>query len=298
MATMNYILCRCVFHVGLAGRTNVHSWLLGTMLLLDTSVATAALPVEQKSGIDALASKVHLVTSPYQRGTVKIRVLLPDDIKPLVRYRCLYVLPVEAGDQHRYGDGLRACRDANIHNRYQLICVAPTFSDLPWYADHPTDPQLRQESHFIKFVVPFVDQHYPVIRAARGRLLVGFSKSGWGAWSLLLRNPKLFERAAAWDAPLMLDRPDRYGMGPIFGSQANFTHYQISRLLASRAALLTDSSRLCLMGFGNFRDHHQRAHALMDKLRIRHSYADGPEREHTWNSGWLVEAVQELVSDR
>ena len=51
---------------------------------------------------------------------------------------------------------------------------------------------------------------------------IGFSKSGWGAFSLLLRHPEVFGRAAAWDAPLMLEQPNRYGMGAVFGSQENF----------------------------------------------------------------------------
>ena len=33
---------------------------------------------------------------------------------------------------------------------------------------------------------------------ARGRMLVGYSKSGWGAFTLLLRHPGVFSRAAAY----------------------------------------------------------------------------------------------------
>ena len=40
--------------------------------------------------------------------------------------------------------------------------VAPTFSHLPWYADHPTKPEIRQETYFLKVVVPFIDKTYPV----------------------------------------------------------------------------------------------------------------------------------------
>ncbi len=241
--------------------------------------------------------KVHLVTSPYQRGTTKIRVLLPDHYKPTAHYRCLYVLPVEAADQQHYGDGLQECLNTNVHNRYQLICVAPTFSDLPWYADHPTDLQRRQETHVTQFVLPYVEQRYAVVHAPQGRLLVGFSKSGWGAFSLLLRNPKLFGRAAAWDAPLMQQRPDQYGMGPIFGSQDNFEHYQITRLLTTNAPQLDAHHRLVHAGYGNFRDHHQRAHAMMTQLGIGHAYTDGPPRKHDWHSGWLPDVVQRLVAE-
>ena len=71
---------------------------------------------------------------------------------------------------------------------------------------------LHQEKYLLEDVLPLVEGSYPVETGPDGRLLVGFSKSGWGAWSLLLRHPGVFGKAAAWDAPLMQDAPDRFGM--------------------------------------------------------------------------------------
>jgi enterochelin esterase-like enzyme len=76
-----------------------------------------------------------------------------------------------------------------------------------------------------------VERTYPARAAAGGRLLLGFSKSGWGAWTLLLRHPERFAKAAAWDAPLMLDAPGKYGSGPIFGTPENFERYRLTRLV-------------------------------------------------------------------
>lgn len=56
--------------------------------------------------------------------------------------------------------------------------VAPTFSQVPWYADHPTDLKIRQETYFINVVLPLVEQTYPAQKSPDGRLLLGFSKSG------------------------------------------------------------------------------------------------------------------------
>src|SRR5262245_2541048 len=156
---------------------------------------------------------VHEVRSPYQAGTTQIRVLRPAQVAKGKQYPVVYVLPVEAGTESRYGDGMREVQRLDLHNKFGAVFVAPTFSHLPWYADHPTKPEVRQESYFLKVVVPFIDKTYPVRAEAEGRLLLGFSKSGWGAWSLLLRRPDLFSRAAAWDAPLMLDKPGKYRSG-------------------------------------------------------------------------------------
>ena len=129
----------------------------------------------------------------------------------------------------------------------------------------------------------------------RGDCCSGFSKSGWGAFSLLLRRPDVFSKAAAWDAPLMMAQPNRFGMGEIFGTQANFEKYQITSLLEKNSRALQDSDRLILLGFGSFRDQHVQAHALMKKLGIRHEYRDGPQRKHDWHGGWVAEAAELLV---
>jgi hypothetical protein len=238
---------------------------------------------------------VHLLRSEYQSDETRISVLLPnggDDTRP---YRSLYVLPVEARDGQRWGSPLEEVKKHDLHNLHRLACVFPTFSDLPWYADHSSDPAIRQESYLLEVVIPWVEENFPVMAERDGRLLVGFSKSGWGAYSLLLRHPDVFGRAAAWDAPLAEDRPLRYGMGPIFGGQENFERYRILGLLEKRADSLQGSPRLVLTGYDNFRTHHLTAHGRMDELGISHVWRDGPKRKHHWNSGWLAEAVELLA---
>jgi S-formylglutathione hydrolase FrmB len=211
------------------------------------------------------------------------------------KYPVVYVLPVEAGTESRYGDGLTEVRKRDLHNKFGAVFVAPTFSHLPWYADHPTQPEVRQESYILKVVVPVIDKTYPVRAEAGGRLLLGFSKSGWGAWALLLRHPDVFGKAAAWDAPLMMDTPGRYGSGDVFGTPDNFEGYRVGKLLADKADQIQTGKRLILLGYGNFRAEHEQAHALLDRLKVGHEYRDGPARKHDWHSGWVEEAVELLV---
>lgn len=240
----------------------------------------------------------HTVESGYQAGSTKIRLLLPDTAKKGTHYPVVYVLPVEARDENRYGDGLLEVWRSGLHRQLPAVFVSPTFSHLPWYADHPSDPAVLQETYLLKVVLPFVESRYPAQAGREGRLLLGFSKSGWGAFSLFLRHPDAFARAAAWDAPLMLDRPGAYGSGDIFGSRANFESYQVTRLLEDRAAELRDRPRLAVLGYGNFRGDHETFHDVLNDLKVPHAYEDGPKREHTWGSGWVPGAVRWLVQGR
>jgi len=243
---------------------------------------------------DNASVSVHLVRSEYQAGETRISVLSPNGGDGPRPYRTLYVLPVEAGDGRQWGNPLEEVKKQDLHNKHGLVCVFPTFSHLPWYADHPHDPTIRQESYLIEVVIPLIEENYPVMSQPEGRLLVGFSKSGWGAYSLLLRHPDLFGRAAAWDAPLTEERPLRYGMGPIFGTGENFERYRILALLEEQAKNFQGAPRLVLTGYDNFRSHHLETHRRMDELGISHVWRDGPKRKHHWNSGWLAEAVDLL----
>lgn len=246
---------------------------------------------------DANGVLVHDVRSPYQDKATQIRVLLPGKREKGKTYPVVYVLPVEAGTEHRYGNGLDEVRTLDLHNTHGAIFVAPTFAHLPWYADHPTRPELRQETDFVKVVVPFIDTHYPVRPGAEGRLLLGFSKSGWGAWSLLLRHPDLFERAVAWDAPLLLDRPGPYGSGDIFGTPENFARYELLARLRELRGQWTDSHRLILPGHANFRREHFDLHRQLTDWQVPHDFVDAGPEKHDWHSGWVEPAVRRLLAD-
>jgi enterochelin esterase-like enzyme len=208
------------------------------------------------------------------------------------------VLPVESQRGTRYGVGLVEVRKHDLHNARSSIFVAPTFSHLPWYADHPSDPAIRQETYLLKVVLPFVENNYPASAFSRDRLLLGFSKSGWGAWSLLLRHPDIFGRAAAWDAPLMMQHVDRYGAPAVFATQEHFDDYRLSDVLTKKSGRLAEGERLILTGYGGFRKHHRQMHDLLIALEIPHTFRDGPERKHDWHSGWIPEAVDLLFAPR
>jgi hypothetical protein len=233
--------------------------------------------------------------SELQAGPTEIRVLLPDRMEAGQRYAVLYVLPVEANRESRYGDGLAEVKRCDIHNKHQLICVAPTFAHLPWYADHPTDKSIRQESYFVNEVVPLVERLYSARADRDGRWLLGFSKSGWGAWSLLARHPDLFGRAAAWDAPVDMPRFDQFGAGQVFRTQEHFETYRLLPALKNCTSLTDKPPRLVLTGYDNFRDQHEAAHKQLDEWKIPHVYRDGPKRKHVWHSGWVEEAVDLLA---
>ena len=258
----------------------------------------------QAASVDENGFRTYRLESPHQAKETTLRFLLPDDFDPTKTYQALYVLPVHEEGVSKHGDGLVEMKKLGYHNLHQLICIAPGFTSKPWFADHDVNPHKKDESHLLKTVIPFVEEHYPVRNDARGRLLIGFSKSGWGAIALLMRNPDLFYRAAGWDIGIRVDT------GPIdeeeratriakdWGTLKNFEANRLSNLVKTRAKELGDEARLFY-----FSTEGKRAiggveiHRLLVENNIPHRYLMEPSRKHNWESGWMPEAMAFLVAE-
>src|SRR5436190_7943770 len=99
------------------------SWLVGALLLGASGGISAEEDAREpqvtvsEGSKDASGFLNHRVSSPFQAGKTTIRVLLPDAVKAGEKYRVIYVLPVEAGLESRYGDGLAEVKKQDLHNK-------------------------------------------------------------------------------------------------------------------------------------------------------------------------------------
>ena len=239
---------------------------------------------ERKDGMDC-----YIIDSGYQVSPASLYVLLPRNFDRTKHYKVLYILPAWGLSK----DGIVEARRLNLVDKYDVICVGPDFVEMCWYADHPERPGMLYDSYLPEVVVPFIDRAYPTVAGPEGRILVGFSKSGVGAVSQLLRHPEVFGRAGSWDAPLMENhtRPEFYGPQEYF-----MQNYRIPGLLNKRADLLrTGPARVAItgLGFGGTPP----AHLLMQKLGIPHYYDDSVQPDHEWASGWFGPLVGVLMAD-
>ena len=244
------------------------------------------------------------VESQFLNGRNKVEVLLPDRWDASRAHRVLYVLPVFPGIGGPWGDGLQVVRQLGFHNQHDLVCVSPAFDTAPFYGTHATDPRIRHEDYMLRVLVPMIDRYYNTFGTASGRLLLGFSKSGWGSFLLTLRNPDVFGYACSFHAPLMMSEKS-FGIwrtAEHYGSREAMSRYVPAVWARTSARAFQDQTRLVLLGRGLlgipwFRDRNGYAfHRLLRKLGIKH-YANGRiNAPHTWNRGWVAPAVDALVS--
>jgi hypothetical protein len=249
-------------------------------------------------------TRIHTFETEYQNGKQEIHVLLPDDYRSSKKYRVLYVLPVEEGFHRKYGYGLGVLKQMNAHNKHDMIIVQMGFEKEPWYGDHASDPRTRQASYLKEFVVPFVEKHYSTMGTPEGRLLFGFSKSGWGAFSLILTYPKFFGYAASWDAPMFFDR-FHYSMERVYGTLRQLETYRPDLLASERRKYFQGKPRLVLTGKRGWGksiptpaggDHTVEMHRLLDKEGIKHVYDDSFRAPHRWNEQWMGPTLEALTA--
>jgi len=267
-------------------------------VLLPDSVLTAA-----KDGLNAS-------TTPSAFASVKSLLL---------------VLPVEPGQGNRYGDGMQLIKELGYHNKQHAVVATPRFSTTPWFCDGDTNINrtayaVKHEAYLHDVVVPLLQAQYcpgcPVD-------LIGFSKSGWGSLSLLLRNPKVYHKASIWDAPSMLSGDyckyltakdtDLWDMMNQFGTCDAWRAYSPFELVPGAGAAFNDSNnpRIFLSGqhyFGNMGtpssgcpgcpyNHTVQMQARMVEAGVAHVYNDALDPgKHAWSTFWLAPALDFLSS--
>ncbi len=240
------------------------------------------------------------VTSDFISGENKVEVLVPDPLVAGRRYPVVYVLPVNAGTRGNWGHPLDEARRYDLANRHQVILVTPSFPILPWFGDNPLDPSLRQNRHVSEAVVPFVDATYPTLATARGRALIGFSKSALGALQLYILEPEKFGAAAVfenwWGVP---DEKQwrEWGFALCYGTRETYDALNPATLFARERTALAAAKRPLAVLIGG-PDARLGTEALLMTLRhhrIPHTELRDMAWGHTWKSTWLPPAFAALL---
>lgn len=240
----------------------------------------------------------------YQNGSHEVRVLVPETYSKARKYRVLYVLPVEADFEEEYGYGLGEFQKLEAHNLHDVILVEAGFEIAPWYGDHASNPRVRQASFMREALVPFIESKYSTLGTSEGRLLIGFSKSGWGAYSLILTYPDFFGYAAAWDAPMFLSDL-HYNMEEVFGTIEQLQRYRPDLLIPRQARFFRNRARLVLAGeklFGTAgpalggMSQTVATHELLVRESIPHHYDDSLSAPHRWDKDWMDPTLEALMS--
>lgn len=223
-----------------------------------------------------------------------IEIVLPDSYPTGGPYPVLYVGQASLTDAR--GNGLLVAKQAGIHNEYGCILVSNTWKSMPWYGTKD-DGSRRYDTHIRWNVLALLDQKYDTLAGRENRLFIGYSKSGWGALSMLLRGPTYFGYAAAWDAPWEMTFGS-WGSGDAFGTEARFAAYDPKQIVAENVAAVDDRERIWISAGTTFLDHHAPMVARLAGLGVPHRARFLPAAEHHWDAAWVTPACRALFDMR
>ncbi|WP_245284178.1 alpha/beta hydrolase-fold protein, partial [Bradyrhizobium sp. Cp5.3] len=248
-------------------------------------------------GVDADGAQLYSVTwSTAGLQPFAVRVLAPDHPSTNVAHSFLYALPVEAGlAQSAWGDGLEQLQRLDVQDRYNATIIEPIFPIAPWYADSTTDPTINYETFMATLLPAWADSNFATT-GTEDNLLIGFSKSGYGALDLLFRHPDVFDAAAAWDFPADMANYTDFGADVNYGTDANFqTNYRLTdAFIDAWKTPFTTENRIWISGYDQFGSDLSDFDALLTSDGVLHTLGTQTYHVHNWFSGWLSGAVAGL----
>lgn len=263
-------------------------------------------------------------TSDYLGSAQNIDVLLPASWSPDTdrRWPVLFVLPEYAGPPTGVFDGMSYVDSDGFADHYDCIVVMPSYSTEPWYGDHGSDTAKQHRTYLMEVVLPFIEANYMGSTERQGRMLIGYSKSGVGAISLIAEFPDVFGFALSWDSPLMMQTSDwpyaNYSIDVALGTEAAWTA-MLPRYLIAANPIGSSYNRILLLGrdagsgdaatgtiFGDDpgtpgrylgAEHTAGFSALLTSLSVNHYIDNTVEYAHAsgWSTAWLIEALVQLV---
>ncbi len=216
-----------------------------------------------------------------------------------VPHNFIYVLPVESGLATDFGDGLDTLASLDAEDQYNLTVIEPTFAEDPWYADNPDNANVQYET-FMTLLQSWVVTNFST-SGTEQNWLIGFSKSGMGAQDLILKHPDLFQLAASWDFPADMSSYDQFGQSSVnaYGTDANFqTNYRLTpAFLDAHKEPFTAENRIWIGGYNSFQTDIADYDASLTSEGILHTTAPSQQMDHSWDGGWVPEALVALAQD-
>jgi pimeloyl-ACP methyl ester carboxylesterase len=250
-------------------------------------------------GTDAEGALLYSVTwdnpglQPFE-----VRVLRPDHPSTDYAHSFLFALPVEPGlAQSTFGSGLDELQKLDAQDQYNATIIEPIFPIDSWYADSSTDLTVNYETFVTKTLTTWVDSNFATTDDEKN-LLIGFSKSGYGALDLLLKHPDVFDAAAAFDFPGDMSAYNEFGSSSAndYGTDANFQdNYRMDQaFLDMWKAPFTTQDRILISEGPVFATQVADFDTLLTSNGIGHTLLMQPSDAHTWYGGWLAADVAGL----
>ncbi|MFC1461608.1 hypothetical protein ACFLQR_03715 [Verrucomicrobiota bacterium] len=122
-------------------------------------------------------------------------------------------------------------------------------------------------------------------------ILVGFSKSGLGAWNIARTIPERISGTIIFDAPVARDELHPSGTDPFYESDASWQEDLPIRTVKNFHAVMPKTHSLVLISGESFHEEMCALSEAMSRIGCEHMFLPRPHLKHHWQSGWIEEGL-------
>ena len=126
--------------------------------------------------------------------------------------------------------------------------------------------------------------------------LIGFSKSGLGAWNIARTLPDRVACTIIFDAPVARDILPPWGTGPFYENDLAWQEDLPIRTIPDFQAVMPKEHLLVLISGANFHDEMCMLSNALLKRGVPHVFLPRPDLKHHWQSGWIEAGLNEMVT--
>lgn len=164
-----------------------------------------------------------------------------------------------------------------LADKYGCLMVCPDAGRATLYFDNPLDSNYRFETHFIRELIPYIEEHYPVNRERHFRTVAGLSMGGFGAFFFASRHPDLFGSAGSLSGVMNMETFAKYTTLSRSGIDSNCCTIQWKRFTgAAPVRLVMECGLQDYLLTAN-----RNMHKQLQEWNIPHDYTERPGK-HEW----------------
>ena len=126
-------------------------------------------------------------------------------------------------------------------------------------------------------------------------ILIGFSKSGLGAWSIARMIPERISGTLIFDAPVADEDRYRWGADQFYHDDATWQRELPLHSVQEFRTALPKTHKLVLISGEVFHDEMSSLAQVLSEAEVEHTFLPRPHLKHHWNSGWIEEGLSILL---
>lgn len=126
-------------------------------------------------------------------------------------------------------------------------------------------------------------------------ILVGFSKSGLGAWNIVRTIPNGISGTIIFDAPVAREERPPWGTTPFYESDASWLEDLPTRTIEDFCTKVPRTHTLVLISGESFHKEMCTLAQALSKTKVEHVFLPRPHLKHHWQSGWIEEGLNALL---